>query len=263
MKAETLVRIRVDGLDLERIERELIPHLPPGRLTDGVYEVRLRRGDSELGELLSTLDRLGLEHQCLEERTFRPRELAEAPALHLTPIEHQEVTSSRGAFQGSCGDCGRGGEQIDDLVLNPTLPSAPGLTLTSEGQILVDESLATALIKDRISGCLLRRTRDSSGRIQPLFQVLPTHAMPPVRVPPTRLEHHPDSGCRRCGRGSLALASLLYFDVEESSLADLNLCREVRETAGPSSGFVVSQRLFRLLLDHARIPATVEPVVLV
>ena len=85
-----------------------------------------------------------------------------------------------------------------------------------------------------------------------------------TRVPPTRLVRDPGGGCARCGTGSLRVCSLLYFDLEEAALSDLNVCHEASGLlGGVAGGVVVSQRFFRLLGEVSALSASVEPIVLV
>jgi hypothetical protein len=263
MRADLVIQIRIDGQDIEALQGRLAEILPPGRLGAGGYEVRFRKGDQAAAELTSELRRMGVGWREIEERAFRPRELAEAAALRISPGAEAPHVAVEHAFQGACHGCGRGGEQVEDLVVTDSDPAPRGFSLSRQGVLLVSELVARALVRERISGLLLRRTRDGSGRVAGLFQVLPTHTLPPLRVPPTRIEHRPEAGCPACGRGSLDIVSLLYFDLDPCGFCDLNLTREVSATGRVESGLVVSQRLLRLLFELEAAPAAAEPVVLV
>jgi hypothetical protein len=174
------------------------------------------------------------------------------------------VAGSEPTFQGKCSQCGRGGEQVGDLVIETPPPESTGFALTEEGQILVSERVARAMIEEQISGCILRTIRDTKGRTQHCFQVLPLHTLPPLCIPPTRIEKDPQGPCGRCGRGGLTVNSLLYFDLTTDELCDLNVCREaLGGVADLAGGVVVSQRLFRLLCAAGALEAAVEPIVLV
>lgn len=268
MRSEVLVEIQLRCGDLERLAGSLDGVLPEGKLHAGTYEVRCRRGDPALEEMLAALSILGIEFAIREERNFRARELAEAPALHVEPEVRLRnrggSTEGRSAVQGACPRCGRGGEQVGDLVIDDVPPCLRGFALTGDGRILVAESLARAMIEERITGCILRPTRDARGGIRDVFQVLPLSTLPPLCVPPTRIGRDPEAGCGTCGRGAWSVHSLLYYDLAPESLADLNVSREALSGIdGRAGGVVVSQRLFRLLDACEALGASVEPVILV
>jgi hypothetical protein len=263
LKADIVVRIRIGAGDLEDVAPELKDNLPPGRLEFGHYEIRFRKGDPALAEILGRLETHEVLYEIREERTFRPRELAEAPALRISPSASALPVVADRSFHGACQTCHRGGNQVEDLVLPRSDSGQKGLTLTTQGHVLVNEIVARALVKEHVTGLMLRRTLDEEGRCGGIFQVLPTHTLPPLVVPPTRIEHRPEAGCADCGRGCLDIVSLLYFDLEPQGFCDWNLAREVSASGRIEAGIVVSRRLLRLLLELEAAPASAEPVVLV
>lgn len=266
MKADVILDIALSRDDLDRLGGTLESILPEGRVHAGAYEMRFRKGDSQLAELLATLDALSVPYHVREERSFRPREIVEAVALRLAPesrnLEATLDSESAQPFSGGCTGCGAGAEQTGDLVLESRPAESTALAWTDRGQILVSESIARVMIAEGVSGCLLRATRDTDGRTLPCFQVQPIATLPPLCVPPTRIANNPLASCPQCGNGGLHVDSLFYYDLEESLLHDVNVCREPLGHR-PGSGVVISQKLFRLFYEVGAIPAIVEPIVLV
>jgi hypothetical protein len=147
--------------------------------------------------------------------------------------------------------------------VDPTESRRVGITLTAQGQILVNESVARALISDSISGCLLRGTRDASGEIPDVFQLLPTHTLPPLITPPTRFDQRDAWDCAFCGAQGQKVQSLLYSAAQADDLADFNVTEERVVTRGcVRSELVVTQRLYRLLSQCGVTEVAVEPVIL-
>jgi hypothetical protein len=175
-----------------------------------------------------------------------------------------EAATAESAMEGGCPACGRGGEQAGDLVLMVHPNPHAGLVVSPDGTLFVDERVARALIAEKVTGCLLRGTRSPEGRSLDLFQVLPTNTLPPLRTPPTRVEASPDARCPVCGEGSLRIDSLLYYDVPDEDIFDVNVsCERCDAGSGPTQQLVISQRLFRLLASCRIQTLKVEPVVLV
>lgn len=268
MRAELHLEVVLTGADADEVLEILAELAPEGRCHRGRFELSFKKGDPALDELRIALDFRGVAYRLEEVRSFRPRELAEAVALRIAPgptiARADPATPAAPPFSGGCPACGRGGEQVADLVVAAEPPEATGFALTEAGQLLVGEILARAMIERRISGCLLRATRAEDGSLHSLFQLVPTTTLPPLCCPPTRLEPSPRPACPGCGTGALRVSSLLYYDLCEDALADVNICHEAEGLlGGVAAGVVVSQRFFRLLCEVDAPFASAEPIVLV
>ncbi len=268
MRSDVHLAVVLTGADADEVLETLADLAPEGRFHRGRFELAFKKGDPALDELRATLDFRGIAYRLEEVRSFRPRELAEAVALRVAPgprLPHADPGPATAApFSGGCPDCGRGGEQVSDLVVAKEPPTGTGFALTEAGHLLVGEILARAMIERRISGCLLRSTRAEDGSFHPLFQLVPLSTLPPLCCPPTKLEASGDVVCRGCGTGALRVSSLLYYDLAEDALSDINVCHEAEGLlGGVAAGVVVSQRFFRLLCEVDAPFASAEPIVLV
>jgi hypothetical protein len=261
MKHEVIVSFDLEDVDLGLLEGAWSSLLPERELVAGLHEIRFARGDSAITDLTRLLDVLALPYRMSEERSFSEREIANAPALYIAPGTTAGGPGSIGAysFDAACPVCERGREQVADLVIDDPAPDPHGLGITPAGQLLAEELLARAMVGQRITGCLLRGTRDPGGEARDLFQVQPVHTLPPTQSPPTRFTFDPEARCPLCRGGGLAAATLLFYNLSLEDLADVNLCRE---ELGSGAGLVVTQRFFRLLLECGVEPAAVEPVML-
>ena len=143
-------------------------------------------------------------------------------------------------------------EEIEELVLDYAHGVVP------------DEQMAALLIRNHITGCLLRPAREAGGALSKWFEVLPIHRLPPMHSPPTRFIHEPERACPECGQGGLILQSLPFYDCDVDKLADVNLSFEqfgVGDAIMPE--LLVSQKLFRVLRDHGVEDLMVQPVAFV
>lgn len=269
MKLRTVVTFHLGPEDLERVTPELESLLPGKPFEEGAYEVGFERGEPGLEELLLVLGHLGLEHEVMEERRFRRREIEEACALHISPEPPPsggglERESTDYDLEEACPLCGTGRQQVGDLVVEEVPEGEHGLAVTPGGNLVVSESVARELVSRRISGCLLRAVRDPWGQRLDWFQLMPVHTLPPMQRPPTRFEVDPGERCPLCGAGGVTLTSMLYYDAPTEEFEDVNVSAESFGRATDlAQEVVVSQRLFRLLVEHGTSGLRVEPVVLV
>lgn len=266
MKIHVVIRIPLGPRGLRGLPAGVEPALPEGVLRDGAYECVIPRHSPALRSLLDVLEAEAVPHLIEEVRRFRPRELTAAEALRLAPrvtVQRFAARSGESPFSGGCPLCERGSEQVAEIVVDPDEARPAGLSLTTTGQLLVNETVARAMVAGGISGCLLRATRDGQGASPDVFQVLPTHTLPPLVSPPTRVEEQEASACHLCGEPVREVSSLLYCDVESSGILDLNVTAEVFLSAGTlRPEIVISQRLWRLLDECGVTRVAVEPVVL-
>jgi hypothetical protein len=246
---------------------EIRDALPPGEVEGGCYECTLRRGKEEADQLTHLLDHHGAAYELTESRRFLPKEILEAAALRLHPsatVRTLFLEGQSSAFDGGCPVCDRGSEQVAEIVLEPTLSERHGLSITTHGDIIVNEAIARALIAEGISGCLLRSTRGPTGEIPGVFQILPTHTLRPLVTPPTRIVERDTWECCFCGSGGQQVQSLLYSDASSSDLLDFNVTeKRFVQPGGIRPELVVSQRLYRLFAQCGVTAMAIEPVILV
>ena len=259
MKLETVVSFRVgetgDDEALERLQSILGGH----PIEAGTWEIRFGRGDHGLHMLIEALEMLDLAYERHDERTFRRREISGAVALRLYCRETARARSS----QGRCR-CDIREQDGDHVVIERPPARQTGISLTTDGHILVNELVARKMIGQHISGCLLRDAWDEEGRSSGFFELTPTSVLPPLHAPPSRLARDPEARCDGCGTQGLTLSSLLYYDIPEQTFADVNVSLEqFAASRGLRRGIVVSQRLYRMLKPLGGRGLQAEPVVLV
>ncbi len=265
MRLETVVTVRLSAMEAERLTSALEEVLPGATFGEGTYQVRFHHANEAARRVTDILEDLEAEFRIHEERSFSPDEIDHASALHLTRPE-RIVVSSLGAALAE-PTCRHATDQLIEAppALELSADSPPTMfARTATGGFVVDESLAATLIREHITGCLLRPVKEPGGTLTRWFEVLPTHRLPPMHSPPTRFVHDPEGVCPECGQGGLELHSLPFYDVAVEKLSDLNLSFE---TFGNGQQImpevVMSQRLFRVLIDHGVTDLTVEPVLFV
>jgi hypothetical protein len=261
MRIETVLTIKLEDDEAERLNPLAEDLVGGARFSGGSYQVRFHHAADAARKFMGLLEELEIGFGLHEERSFSAEEIERAPALHVartSPLvagpEKTGICSHRAAAAGE--DEESGPAELESL--------AGGLARTASGSLMVDEALASVLIKKHISGCLLRPHRDKSGTFTRWFEMVPIHRLPPMHSPPTRFVHEPEGACPECGQGGLFLHSLPFYDVPVDSLTDVNVSFESFGAGSEiSPELVVSQKLFRVLRDAGVEDLMVEPVLFV
>jgi hypothetical protein len=261
MRVETVLTIKLDDEQAERLTPLAADLVAGARFSAGSYQVRFHHAADAARRFMGLLEEIEVGYGVHEERSFSADEIERAPALHVArtaPVIQAQNT------EGTCTHR-QAGHEDEAAAETSELDSLPGaLARTATGSLMVDESLATTLIRQHISGCLLRPFKDRKGGLSRWFEILPIHRLPPMQSPPTRFVHEPEGACPECGQGGLLLHSLPFYDVAVDRLTDVNVSFEqfgVGNEIMPE--LVVSQRLFRVLRDHGVEDLMVEPVAFV
>ncbi|HYC76523.1 MAG TPA: hypothetical protein VEI02_02745 [Planctomycetota bacterium] len=258
MRNETVVVFRLNEEDAERLN-PLLPDFMPGvSFRGGAWQVRFHHASEAVRAFARALVEVDVGFDVREERSFRVEEIDRAPALrlHRAPL----VRARRAAGDGACEHLVR---DVDDSPVRLEEDDAFRLARTTGGDLLVDERIAAALIRERVGGCLLRPVQDAQGATSPYFEIVPVHRLPPMHSPPTRFARKPENVCPVCGRGGLELHSPPFYDCEVEALTDVNATYETfgdGDEAAP--GLMLSQKLFRLLKQEGA-ELEVEPVLFV
>ncbi|MEZ6196979.1 MAG: hypothetical protein R3F20_14830 [Planctomycetota bacterium] len=232
-------------------------------------EIRLDGHDEEARRLLDRLEDNDAWFHLHEERRFSRRELRDAKYLHVDTAFEVECRPGEGStwdWSGACEHCMRVPEQTGPIAVAPADLESAMAARGRRGEFLVHERVATRMIKDGISGCLLREVlyeTESGHEPSPFFQVIPTVSLPTVVSPPTRFAST-DAACPHCGRGGLYLESMLYYDIDLGDLADVNVTSELfGEGPSLSPEVVISPRFFNLMVSCGVHFDTSEPVMFV
>ncbi len=266
MKLETVLTVRLTTDQAEGLTAGIAELLPGATFGEGAYQVRFHHAPDAVRQVVEILDNLEIGYDAHEERSFSQDEIEHASALRLGRPDRVVIGGPRADLaQPTC----RHAVDSDDayplthLQLTDDLP-ATTFARTVTGGFVVDESLAATLIREHISGCLLRPVRQEQGAVTRWFEVLPTHRLPPMHSPPTKFVHDPEGVCPECGQGGLALHSLPFYDVAVDKLTDINLSFE-QFGSGPQimPEVLVSPRFFRVLREHGVPDLNVEPVLFV
>ena len=261
-----LVRLRPER-QLELAESGALS-LAEAHNRQGFIEYRFPAHAPEIDELKARLEDAGEEFLVREERSFSLRELRDAPALKIEPAfdpSDVEVAAERYDWKEACVRCMRVPGQEGTLHIKRGDLQHAHFLRGRRGEILVNESIATRMIKEDVSGCILRDVKADDGvrGAENYFQLIPTNVLPSAVTPPTRFLTS-DDACPACGRGGLYLDSMLYYDIDERKIADVNVTAELFGD-GPALApeIVVSQRFYNLLVSAGAKLDAPEPVAFV
>jgi hypothetical protein len=248
-------RAKVDQI-LEKFKRpELKQYLytiaPPGGLRPLPvinYQLPFSQDDPTLERLIDALKQAGIQYR--PERQYTRQELLQAELLELmvTGVVG-EVKDDQYDRSTACRYCGhyRGSShfvQVADLVIDKRLMGQKDIAATYGYEIVITEHLAQLFQEAGFSGYELRAVYHHSKRLtsEPvLYQLMPTHVLPPMAVPPTRVKP-----CPVCGKPLHDTYSEIFYhrrDLEQTGLKDFNLAQERWLIA-------ITQRVYRLLLEH-------------
>jgi hypothetical protein len=260
MRVETVLTIKLDADEADRLTPLAAELVAGARFTAGSYQVRFHHAADAARRFIGVLDEIDVDYGIHEERTFSAEEIERAPALHVAR------TAPVATVRRADGECPhRQPDPGAEPAPTPEIRSAPdAFARTETGSLMVDEALASTLIRNHITGCLLRPVRETSGALSRWFELVPINRLPPMHSPPTRFLHEPERACPACGQGGLLLQSLPFYDVDVETFADVNLSFEqfgVGSEIMPE--LVVSQRLFRVLREHGVEDLMVQPVAFV
>jgi hypothetical protein len=260
MRVETVLTIKLDDDEAERLNPLASDLVAGAQFTAGSYQVRFHHANDAARKFMTLLEEIEIGYGLHEERSFTSDEIERAPALHVARTAPM-VEAPKGT--GVCTH--RKAATADDRASPTTLDTLTGsLARTAAGSFMVDEKLAAVLIKEHISGGILRPHRDKGGSLTRWFELVPLHRLPPMQSPPTRFVHEPDGACPECGQGGLFLHSLPFYDVAVDALTDVNVSFEsFGAGAEIMPELLVSQKMFRVLRDNGVEDLMVEPVLFV
>jgi hypothetical protein len=260
MRVETVLTIKLDDDDAERLNPLAYELVAGAQFTAGSFQVRFHHANDAARRFMTLLEEVAIGYGLHEERSFTSEEIERAPALHVARTAPMVNAPENDAI---CTH--RTATTTDDREPPADLESLKGgIARTGSGSFMIDEKLAAVLIKEHISGCLLRPHRNKTGSLSRWFELVPLHRLPPMQSPPTRFVHEPEGACPECGQGGLFLHSLPFYDVAVDALTDVNVSFEnfgVGNEIMPE--LLVSQRMFRVLRDHGVEDLMVEPVLFV
>jgi hypothetical protein len=260
MRVETVLTIKLDADEADRLTPLAADLVAGAKFTAGSYQVRFHHAADAARRFIDVLDDIDVDYGIHEERTFSSDEIDRAPALHVARTA--PVTPGR-TPGGACPH--RVTEGGTAPAPAPEVEGIEGpLARTSTGSLMVDEPLASALIREHITGCLLRPMAEKGGKLSRWFELVAINRLPPMHSPPTRFIHEPERACPECGQGGLLLQSLPFYDVDVDRITDVNLSFEqfgVGNEIMPE--LVVSQKLFRVLREHGVEDLMVQPVAFV
>jgi hypothetical protein len=260
MRIETVLTIKLEDEEADRLNPLADELVGGARFSSGSYQVRFHHAADAARKFMGLLEQLEIGFGLHEERSFSAEEIERAPALHVARTSPLVVGPEKTGVCQHRAAAAEGGEakpaELESL--------SGGLARTASGSLMVDENLASILIKQHISGCLLRPHREKNGTFTRWFELVPIHRLPPMHSPPTRFVHEPEGACPECGQGGLFLHSLPFYDVAVDQLTDVNVSFEAFGTGTEiSPELVVSQKLFRVLRDNGVEDLMVEPVLFV
>ena len=222
MRVETVLTIKLDAEDAERLTPPVADLVAGAKFTAGSFQVRFHHAADTARRFIEVLDEIEVDYGIHEERSFSVAEIERAPALHIAR------STSVAASQPGLRACPhRLPEAGPEQTPAPELRDAPEtLARTATGGLMVDEQMAALLIRNHITGCLLRPAREAGGALSKWFEVLPIHRLPPMHSPPTRFIHEPERACPECGGAvPMALVTTLadvgdYFDPDNGTPCD-------------------------------------------
>lgn len=270
MRVELVILVRLTPENSDRLEYlDCESSWVPRSGTD-FLENRVPARSAEADGLLAQLESLGMDYYMREERHFDLREIRQAKILKTGPEAHVlgNHLPNQVAFDWSevCETCMRSPSQVGPLHIDYGRLIAEEAIFGPRHELIVSEKIALRMIKDGITGCILREIEDSPGaqhRESNYYQVLVTQNLPRAFSPPTRFIST-DDFCKSCGQGGLFLDSALYYDVDEEEFQDINHTFETfGQGAGISPELLVSSRFYNLLLACGAHLEEPEPVLFV
>lgn len=260
MRVELVVTFRLSGEEAERLNPLLPPVMPGVAFGEGAWQVRFHHAQETVRAFARALVEIDVGFDVREERLFLADEIERAPALklHEAPL----VPTLREDGAATCAHRPRADEAAPPIRLATDDPFRFGRTST--GELVVDETLAAALIRGHVEGCLLRPVAATDGGGSPYFEVVPVHRLPPMHSPPTRFALNPEGACPACGAGGFDLVSPAFYDFQLEALSDVNATFENFGGGGAATpGLLLSNRLWRILRDEGVETIGVEPVLFV
>jgi hypothetical protein len=260
-----------DAVDLEIVDRDALEAEIPAGSAPSWVELRFESRRDEVLAIRERLESTGTEYYLREERSFTRREIRDAKFLHVDPaleIECRPGGEHTWDWSEACEHCMRVPEQTGRIAVDPKIVEGVAVARGRRGELLVHEHIATRMIKEDISGCVLREVlfegEEGARHSSPYFQVVPSIVLPSAVHPPTRFASLDDASCPLCGRGGLYLESMLYYDVDLDDLADVNVTSELfGEGPTLSPEIVISPRFFNLLVSAGAELESAEPVMFV
>ncbi len=215
-----------------------------GRLIPSAeYRLTFSQDDLTLERIIDALEKLGIQYRI--ERRYTKEELHRAQLLSLI------VTGTVGNRKNNpydeskmCRYCRRPRIQIDNIVIDKKLMRKKDIASTYELEIVISERLAELFEQSKFTGYTLRPVHHYSKRLKEepvLYQLVPTHTLPSVAIPPTRVRV-----CPACGKPILnPFAEIFYHqsDLKRTGIRDFNLARE-------GWPVIITQPVYRLLVKH-------------
>ncbi len=270
MRVELVVLVKNTPENVEQLQYLESPADWTPRLETDYLETRLLAHTEEAQDLLEELQSMGLVFYMREERHFELAEIRRAEVLKTCPetqiLANHLPHEVQFDWSDACVQCMRSPEQVGPLVIEHRRLTNKEAVLGPRHELIVSEKVATRMIKDGISGCILRPVEDSPGGqadTGSFFQVIVTHHVAPAFCPPTRFVST-DDHCDACGQGGLFLDSSLYYDFGVEEFQDINHTFEVfGQGAGISPEILLSSRFYNLLLACGAQMAEPEPVLFV
>lgn len=267
MQSFWMILVRLSEEEQMRLAEEGSLTISEAKSGQGYLEYRVAAHSDDAKRLIEKLENLGADFRVEEDRRFSTKELRTAQALHVEPPEECAsvvLDAEKWDWTKACPRCMRIPESSGPLTMKSHGGAGYGLLRGRRGEIVVHERVAIRMIKEKISGCILREVKNPDERAaSPWFQVMPTSVLPPVSSPPTRFMKTEES-CPTCGRGGLELGSMLYYDVDLTELADINVTREVFGSGSSlHQEIVVSPRFYNLLVAQGARFSSPEPVLFI
>jgi len=207
------------------------------------YRLPFSQDDPTLDRLIDALKEAKIQYR--PERQYTRQELLQAELLELmvTGVAG-EVKNDQYDMSQMCRYCRHPRVQVADLVIDKRLMGQKDIAATYGYEIVITQRLAQLFQKAEFSGYELRPVHHHSKRLtsEPvLYQLVPTHVLPLMAAPPTRVKP-----CPVCGKPLHDTFSEIFYhrrDLEQAGLEDFNLAQERWLIA-------ITQRVYRLLLEH-------------
>lgn len=207
---------------------------------------------AQLDEVWQHLQARGFYGSVWERREYTPTELLDAAFLRLGT--EAVVSSVDGTLRWDwvtiCPHCGFAEERWDWQHLQISdLPTGSHLAAVDWHPLVVSAPLAEALQQADVTGLSLIPV--GPERPAGWYALQPTHLLPPLLVPPTRMRRLP-TATPHCARDHHweSPTSELYYRQDGFAAADVNASYEVFGDGGRATGriVIISNRVYRLLL---------------
>lgn len=180
--------------------------------------------------IIKKIVELNLKYEIHESVEFTQSEINKASFLELElnyPWEHSDNYDSKemgtlyDEIEGRCPECGRGGKQLTDLVIDTRRVGKYNI-MYHYPDIIVSEYTKKIIEEAKLTGCEFRDVVQYKAKeqTQKLYQLVVTNVLPKMQQDKMKFEK--DRYCDSCGRGQVLRTEIIYSEDSLRNSLDFN-----------------------------------------